>query len=121
GQLGRAWRGPASSYQSLDDYVEASQEYQAGLVRYAAEHMRTRKFESCWGAFAYHLVDPFPGIGFGLLDGTRRPKLALEALAVAFKLTRVIIEPLVFEGRSEEHTSELQSRGHLVCRLRLEK
>src|SRR5690625_7707587 len=26
-----------------------------------------------------------------------------------------------FEGRSEEHTSELQSRGHLVCRLLLEK
>src|SRR5690625_6860750 len=24
------------------------------------------------------------------------------------------------EGRSEEHTSELQSRGHLVCRLLLE-
>src|SRR5207253_10009939 len=27
----------------------------------------------------------------------------------------------VFEHRSEEHTSELQSRGHLVCRLLLEK
>src|SRR5439155_14050824 len=26
-----------------------------------------------------------------------------------------------FNGRSEEHTSELQSRGHLVCRLLLEK
>src|SRR5437870_10370461 len=25
------------------------------------------------------------------------------------------------QGRSEEHTSELQSRGHLVCRLLLEK
>src|SRR5690625_6815507 len=25
------------------------------------------------------------------------------------------------EWRSEEHTSELQSRGHLVCRLLLEK
>src|SRR5690625_7027067 len=25
------------------------------------------------------------------------------------------------ERRSEEHTSELQSRGHLVCRLLLEK
>src|SRR5690625_6922990 len=24
-------------------------------------------------------------------------------------------------GRSEEHTSELQSRGHLVCRLLLDK
>src|SRR5207253_7842023 len=26
-----------------------------------------------------------------------------------------------FNNRSEEHTSELQSRGHLVCRLLLEK
>src|SRR5207253_4739477 len=28
---------------------------------------------------------------------------------------------LATSGRSEEHTSELQSRGHLVCRLLLEK
>src|SRR5690625_7020301 len=28
---------------------------------------------------------------------------------------------LLSPGRSEEHTSELQSRGHLVCRLLLEK
>src|SRR5437660_6541650 len=27
----------------------------------------------------------------------------------------------LLKGRSEEHTSELQSRGHLVCRLLLEK
>src|SRR5207253_6116587 len=33
------------------------------------------------------------------------------------------LSTLVFrgKGRSEEHTSELQSRGHLVCRLLLEK
>src|SRR5207253_5473511 len=29
--------------------------------------------------------------------------------------------PFRLGGRSEEHTSELQSRGHLVCRLLLEK
>src|SRR5690625_7085040 len=28
---------------------------------------------------------------------------------------------LTVRARSEEHTSELQSRGHLVCRLLLEK
>src|SRR5690625_7939642 len=28
---------------------------------------------------------------------------------------------LIRTSRSEEHTSELQSRGHLVCRLLLEK
>src|SRR5690625_3771041 len=33
------------------------------------------------------------------------------------------VAELLFEAvkRSEEHTSELQSRGHLVCRLLLEK
>src|SRR2546422_5357315 len=30
-------------------------------------------------------------------------------------------EPLALAKRSEEHTSELQSRLHLVCRLLLEK
>src|SRR5437660_9035057 len=30
-------------------------------------------------------------------------------------------QAVVFLPRSEEHTSELQSRGHLVCRLLLEK
>src|SRR5690625_7036289 len=29
--------------------------------------------------------------------------------------------PRTCQRRSEEHTSELQSRGHLVCRLLLEK
>src|SRR5690625_7114539 len=35
-------------------------------------------------------------------------------------VTRAVVPPKTRE-RSEEHTSELQSRGHLVCRLLLEK
>src|SRR5437870_6918437 len=31
------------------------------------------------------------------------------------------VELAIESDRSEEHTSELQSRGHLVCRLLLEK
>src|SRR5439155_2883302 len=31
------------------------------------------------------------------------------------------VQLVPFGDRSEEHTSELQSRGHLVCRLLLEK
>ena len=89
--------GLPSAHKDRESYIEASQRYQAQLVRFAAEHLRTRKFEPCWGAFVYHLVDPFPGIGFGLLDGSRRPKQALAALSHAFKATRVIVEPLAFE------------------------
>src|SRR5207253_9849546 len=42
-----------------------------------------------------------------------------QAAAVALK---TLMEPAEVQRlRSEEHTSELQSRGHLVCRLLLEK
>src|SRR5690625_6201634 len=33
----------------------------------------------------------------------------------------ITVVQTVIHSRSEEHTSELQSRGHLVCRLLLEK
>src|SRR3989442_8790556 len=41
----------------------------------------------------------------------------------AFRLARAAVDALVGMDveRSEEHTSELQSRPHLVCRLLLEK
>src|SRR5439155_26901381 len=45
---------------------------------------------------------------------------ALDQTIVATALPR-IVERGEQERRSEEHTSELQSRGHLVCRLLLEK
>src|SRR5690625_6975634 len=35
--------------------------------------------------------------------------------------TAAMIDGRIEHARSEEHTSELQSRGHLVCRLLLEK
>src|SRR5690625_6434759 len=36
-----------------------------------------------------------------------------KSILLRHSLTEVMVRPL---GRSEEHTSELQSRGHLVCR-----
>src|SRR5690625_5770021 len=47
--------------------------------------------------------------------------LPLSVSAVSRGLTRHGLHPDQLNQRSEEHTSELQSRGHLVCRLLLEK
>src|SRR5439155_18739428 len=44
--------------------------------------------------------------------------LTIDALYAAFLSLRTEASD---RERSEEHTSELQSRGHLVCRLLLEK
>src|SRR5256885_6536274 len=54
-------------------------------------------------------------------DGLRplAPSLAKQALG---ELAVVLVDvALLGEGRSEEHTSELQSPCNLVCRLLLEK
>src|SRR5439155_2112524 len=53
-------------------------------------------------------------------DVRRSPSLPND---VAVRLMRLAGKRLTKDGvlRSEEHTSELQSRGHLVCRLLLEK
>src|SRR5258708_10515794 len=48
------------------------------------------------------------------------PGLA-EQFGVSATPVREAMLDLVKDGRSEEHTSELQSPDHLVCRLLLEK
>src|SRR5690606_40743192 len=42
-------------------------------------------------------------------------------MEAAYSLTRVYMQMRELKKRSEEHTSELQSRENLVCRLLLEK
>src|SRR5690625_5654386 len=50
------------------------------------------------------------------------PEWPRTAKAIYTANQRVLVDDTdPAEARSEEHTSELQSRGHLVCRLLLEK
>src|SRR3712207_7172389 len=57
------------------------------------------------------LLDLYPGVGDPLHDHALLGQGLAERLA--------LFDPLAH--RSEEHTSELQSRQYLVCRLLLEK
>src|SRR5437870_7082120 len=68
---------------------------------------------------AYGLM-AFVALDLALILGVWRvTRLAMigPLLTAAFQLWLVAL----LSRRSEEHTSELQSRGHLVCRLLLEK
>src|SRR3712207_8460608 len=75
---------------------------------------RSLEGRRAWAALALALVGVVLSVG-GIPAGSAPPALGL-ALIVA--------SPLIYSVwivRSEEHTSELQSRQYLVCRLLLEK
>src|SRR5690625_6371398 len=90
------------------------------------------------GDYVLLMDDDIPdgGIGAVLYDGETSlkrifyDKNGLRLEPANDEYSDIYIRPDVFEevrilgryaGRSEEHTSELQSRGHLVCRLLPEK
>src|SRR5207253_8279527 len=56
----------------------------------------------------------------GVFENLHRPSTEIAEHAQQLGLQTVAIR-CQGRARSEEHTSELQSRGHLVCRLLLEK
>src|SRR2546429_4429236 len=64
-----------------------------------------------------HAAAPRPDIGYLTGPSDITQCLGIEATAVVDRKIPIAIRSC----RSEEHTSELQSRLHLVCRLLLEK
>src|SRR5690625_754059 len=72
-------------------------------------------------------AEPLSGDDGPLVVGHRgatgtSPENTLVSIAEAVEMGADIIEiDVQLSSRSEEHTSELQSRGHLVCRLLLAK
>src|SRR5258707_5891644 len=62
------------------------------------------------------------GSGYAQLIGPLVPgRLVAKNLALGNAIYRRLLVDQRERGRSEEHTSELQSRQYLVCRLLLEK
>src|SRR5438874_9129760 len=62
-----------------------------------------------------------PGIAHYIIHGCDNPTMASLALSAARKYASIAPSSPHAVHRSEEHTSELQSRRDLVCRLLLEK
>src|SRR5690625_2474132 len=74
---------------------------------------------------SYGSLEIFTDVGLAIDRGSRVVVLGLNGAGktTLLRLLAGVDDPDTGEiqPRSEEHTSELQSRGHLVCRLLLEK
>src|SRR5690625_7012845 len=81
-----------------------------------------RQIHSDGGDFLRGVVSHHAHLGDVRLVSPTEDEVAdeLDALDPS-ETAAVIFETNSLRHRSEEHTSELQSRGHLVCRLLLEK
>src|SRR5207253_6331464 len=80
------------------------------------------------GAVELHGPCPMPSKGedesalTDLGSATATPAILIMKITRASRTSLACARPIrASSPRSEEHTSELQSRGHLVCRLLLEK
>src|SRR5690625_5678333 len=74
----------------------------------------------------YNINDIFcfvdvPGYGYAKVTKAEKSKWATMMEEYFETREELGLVMLIVDLRSEEHTSELQSRGHLVCRLLLEK
>src|SRR3989442_9577044 len=90
--------------------ASSSRQDRRSIVDQIAQELRGTSAEAAWE------IDQW------LSDRLRDLRVAATAYAVAENLVRAQANAeAVGRLRSEEHTSELQSRPHLVCRLLLEK
>src|SRR5690625_7023569 len=66
---------------------------------------------------------PYTTLFRSRFEGIEEPLARIAGMTFMMSATRTLTCGALDAGerRSEEHTSELQSRGHLVCRLLLEK
>src|SRR5690606_4546999 len=87
-------RVPAAGYATFAGWRDATQRYQARLVRRFVEELRRLKYRPTGGFAHYLLADGHPGITWALLDHDRRPKAGFAALQAACRPVIVVADRL---------------------------
>ena len=85
---------PAAAFASFDDWRQATQRYQAELIRRHVEVLRRLKYRPTGGFAQFCLADGHPGVTWSVLDHQRRPKLGYEALQDACRPVIVVADRL---------------------------
>src|SRR5207253_8179238 len=118
-----------------DQGAALSQRWRAKQLEYTWLRSLMGRYEDFWQVTESALVFACKSLNLSCSPATRTQLMEAylhldpytevrEALKALSNYPLAILSngsPRMLHARSEEHTSELQSRGHLVCRLLLEK
>jgi beta-mannosidase len=83
---------PPHAHATFAGWRDATQLYQAALVRRTIEELRRLKYRPTGGFAQFLLADGRPGVTESLLDHERRPKLGFEALRAACRPVIVVAD-----------------------------
>jgi len=70
---------------SLEEFIENSQNYQAKLLKYAIENYRKNKYSKVTGIFQFMFVDNWNAITWSVVDYFRRPKKGYNVLKTVYQ------------------------------------
>jgi beta-mannosidase len=107
--------GPPSAHASFAAWREASQAYQAGLVKRHVEELRRLKYRPTGGFAQFLLTDAQPAVSWSVLDHERVAKAGYQALADACRPVIVVADRL---PASVAPGDELDLDVHVVSDLR---
>ncbi len=74
---------------SLEEFIDEYQAYEALVVKEQIEYLRQRKYRPVASMYHYYWSDPCPIMGSGLFDYYRRPYQVYEAMKNVY--TRVLV------------------------------
>ncbi|TQV65177.1 MAG: glycoside hydrolase family 2 [Halothiobacillaceae bacterium] len=74
---------PAGSH--IGEFIANTQQYQARLIKFAAESYRRQRYQPVSAIFQFMFVEDWPSINWGTVDYWRIPKPGYEALKIAYQ------------------------------------
>jgi beta-mannosidase len=83
---------PPADHDSFAGWAEATQRYQADLIRFHVETLRRLKYRPTGGFAQFCLADGYPSVTWSVLDADRRPKLGFEVLRAACRPVVVVAD-----------------------------
>ena len=101
-------RLPPTEYERFEAWRDATQLYQAHVLRTQIETLRRLKYRPTGGFCFSSLADPEPAISWSVLDHRREPKLGWQAVRDACRQVIVVADPLaVFVNAGDELSVDL--------------
>jgi len=88
---------PPADHVSFNQWRQASQRYQADLLRHHIETLRRLKYRPSGGFCYLSLNDAHPSVGWGVLDHHRNPKAAYAAVVEACRPVVVVADRVAEE------------------------